>query len=169
MTGEELKDLLYSAIELEQGTRVTIWERQDGPRPGKPYISLFPPRLVPITEPDVGVLPDEDEFEAEQRTQHDIFLDISFWGAGSYDGAVALARHGLRKAAVVAELEEGGVVFIDAEPVLDLTALKGQTWEPRAMFTARFRAAFADSENIAIIETVHFQPESGMPGQQEQP
>lgn len=167
MTAEELKDGIFAAIKLEQGTRVMIWERQDGPRPGKPYISLFPPRLVPLTEPDVSTAADaedDDEFDAEQRTQHDLFLDISFWGVGAYVDACALARHGLRKAAVVAKLEEKGVVFIDAEPVLDLTALKGPNWEARAMFTARFRAAFADSEDIAIIETVNFQPSTGVPG-----
>lgn len=166
MTLAQIEDAIRAGIVALAGARPVIWQRQNAPRPDKPYIGLLPVRLIGDGDPEVAPprLSGEDEDEeyvADLRTQTSVYVDLDFFGADALGDAWRLQRLLFGQTAGDAFGED--VAFLDAEAAVDVSGLRGDRFETRAQLSIRLRVSGIDTEALGIIETVNLE-RVGMPG-----
>lgn len=148
---ETVKTNLYTWATSIAGAVPVIFYNENSPRPALPYLTLFLNSLVQIGN-DYVPRPD-NVGELEIVGDREFTLQIQSYG-GDPITLLENIRSSLQKETVLATLRANGIVFVQQNPITDITALLDTEFENRASMDILFRIAQIDDDNHGLIETV---------------
>jgi hypothetical protein len=156
-----LQDAIVSACGLADGK--VIWARQDGVRPGLPYLTLS---LTPLAT--LGIDGTRHTYDPGAATGQEITLAhggprefgltvTAFGPTLGTSSAVALleaTKSALNKVAIREALEAANVSIFDFGPILDLSAVEDAAFEGRAVMDLRGYTTQEITEQLGYIGSV---------------
>lgn len=128
MIWTDFENTLHAMVVALTG-KVAIWEKQNGPKPKKPYLTM---RLSALR----GVGMDEQRRtatagELEIIGPREVTLSLQWLGEGSTGGLTDLGQ-ALQKPTIADKCMKSGFAVFNVDAVQELGALSGTTWEERA-------------------------------------
>lgn len=151
---ETVKTNLYTWASGQSGGNPVIFANENSPRPALPYMTLFLNSLVQIGD-DYVPRPD-GVGDLDLVGDREFTLQVQCFG-GDPITLLENMRTSLQKETVLATLRANGIVFVQHNPITDITALLDTEFEPRASMDILFRIAQTDTDNHGLIETVEVQ------------
>lgn len=150
---ERFRDGLFAWI---SGLSPTIWANQNGKIPERQFCSI---RIAGVRREGSPTYFPIDEDGNQPILQGALLtLHVAVFGGdtpgGALDTASALAGS-LSRTTVKDRLRSAGLAFVDlAMPPADVSRVVGTTFEPHAVFDARFRVNLTEIDPVGWIETV---------------
>ena len=142
----------------DQTGLTAIWMHPDAPRPEKPYATLQLLNSTRVGRAWIGNV--DGDGNAPVEFDRDVTVSITLYERtdepdprSAFEAAEAL-RDSLELPSVRATLADNGWSFRGVELLTDTPQLLGTTWEPRAVFDARFGTRKALIDDLGLIETV---------------
>jgi len=129
-----------------------VYADQNAPRPPRPFVTL---RLTPLGTVGQSYIGEPDS-DGVATILHDLELSCSVQAFGPCAMQITSTPLGsLERATVNDRFRSAGLAFIrDTAGILDVTALTGTEFEPRAQFDIEFRTTGQILDDIGFIETV---------------
>lgn len=148
-----IENALYDYIVAITG-RTVIWENEDDARPNFPYITLG---YDPLTQ--IGI---DYESRADGDGNTDITGNREFTVSIQHDSNTAqqgvtdleTLRMSFNKFTKLETLRASGLVFVNADPILNLDFLEDTKHVHRKNMDVLFRIAQTDTDAPGLIETV---------------
>lgn len=148
---ETVKTNLYNWATSVSGGAPVIFYNENSPRPALPYVTLYLQSLVQIGD---DYVPRPDGLgDLTIVGDREFTLQIQSYG-GDPITLLENMRSSLQKETVLATLREDNIVFVQHNPINDITALLDTEFEPRASMDILFRIAQTDTDNHGLITTV---------------
>ena len=141
----------------DQTELTTIWMHPDAPRPARPYAALQITNSERIGRAWTGA-PDTDG-NASIEFDRDVTISVQVYGSSANTdprqafGIAEDLRDSLELTSVREALASNGWSFRGVELLTDAPELLDTTWEPRAVFDARFGTRKALIDDLGLIET----------------
>ena len=141
----------------DQTGLVAIWMHPDAPRPARPYAALQITNSERIGRAWTGA-PDTDG-NAPIEFDQDVTISVQVYGSSANTDprqAFVIAeelRDSLELIGVRETLANNGWSFRGVELLTDAPELLDTTWEPRAVFDARFGTRKELIDDLGLIET----------------
>ena len=141
----------------DQTGLVAIWMHPDAPRPARPYAALQITNSERIGRAWTG--PVDAEGMAQVTFDRDVTISVQVYGSSANTdprSAFVIAeglRDSLELISVRETLANNGWSFRGVELLTDAPELLDTTWEPRAVFDARFGTRKALIDDLGLIET----------------
>lgn len=150
MIWTDFENTLHAMVVALTG-KVAILEKQNGPKPKKPYLTM---RLSSLRR--VGM--DEQRRtatagEVEIVGPREMTLSLQWFGDGAMAGLTDLAQ-ALQKPTVVDRCMSAGFAVFDVDAVQELGALSGTTWEERAVLDMYVRIMLSTTDTPGYIHDV---------------
>ena len=150
MIWTDFENTLHAMVVALTG-KVAIWEKQNGPKPKKPYLTM---RLSSLRR--VGL--DEQRRtatagEVEVVGPREVTLSLQWLGENSMGGLTDLGQ-ALQKPTIADKCMAAGFAVFDVDAVQELGALSGTTWEERAALDLYVRIMLSTTDAPGYIHDV---------------
>jgi len=151
---ETVKTNLYEWASSVSGGSPVIVYNENSPRPALPYVTLYLQSLVQIGD---DYVPRPDGMGALTIVgDREFTLQVQAYG-GDPITLLENMRSSLQKETVLATLREDNIVFVQHNPITDITLLLDTEFEARASMDILFRIAQTDTDNHGLILTVEIE------------
>lgn len=159
-TRKFLHDTIADLLNLPKSS--VIWNGQNGYKQATPLVTLM--AYSEQGEAMADVLPTDTDGEYDLKTPTQFVLEVQYFGdkgAFPVDILSSLVRQWDRPT-IVDLTQNAGVAFLYADPIQDLTDLKGngQVYEPRAVVDLHFRYTAIVTDEPGYIDTVEVHGET---------
>lgn len=152
---ETVKTSLYNWVTSVLPANVpAIFFNENSPRPELPYVTLFLNTLTQIGD-DFTPRPDIDG-DASIIGDREFNIQIQAYG-GDPITTLENIRSSLQLDSVLDSLRNDNIVFVQHNPINDITGLLDTKFEPRGSMDVLFRIAQSQDDNLGVIETVELE------------
>ena len=148
------KELFFQAIQAIVQPSQLIYDRQNAPRPTKPYVTL---RVRAIDHPTNAVVHSMDGYGEATMVEQVMFrMDLNFFGKGAM-AAASRASSLFRYHTQIQAAHELGLAYSTTTPPTDLSLLLGNQFEERAMIEVNGYAIASGLDLLGLIESVEIE------------
>lgn len=156
MNWTDLQKAMYDFIN-GLTTWTVAWSEESAPAPDEYHLML---RITGVPK----VAQDGTTFDTETGVltitgNREFTLELQAYGAGAFALLTAIDS-AVEKPSVLAGLREDGIVYVDSEPVQNLTYLIETRYRERAALDIRFRTAETQTDDVGYFDHVEGEGEN---------